>query len=462
MKISIRKAVATAAVGALAATGAASMAPMTATAAEETAAAPVLTPFGYNTVAAGARVTLQGVDVRQARLAQVSQSCTRLAGLAKANQLVPTTPVSDYIDIKGISSTSKTYKVGSKYGAIATNKIGDIGIGSIPGTDAVAGLGLITLEGLTTTADAFHTPQGFGSKSTLKAVDINITLPDALEDIPVPVQDLLDAVDQTVTPVVEEVVKVLQENLGVIEIPGFGKIALGETVNKKGAHFASADARGLVISFTGDGSKSRIYLGEAHSRIGGLTPARVFRSNIQAMDLKVLDGAVHLNRVAAANLPCEGTYGVTKSKKLDVAGVVAPVVVDLAGINNTYSGTQNKFKAAGWAQSSIGQVSIPLYDVTLKNIVTRVSVSKIGSQRVVSNVKTSLGELIIGGKSVAIPAPGDPVEILDATGLLVGTVEVRAVKKGKFGATAQAVRVTLFNENVELLLGWADNNIWSQ
>lgn len=461
MKISIRRAVAATAVGALAASGAASVATTTATAAAQQAATTVLTPYGYNTVAAGARVVVQGVDVRAARLAQVDQHCTRTAGLEKAAQLVPTTPVSDYIDVKGISSTSKTYKVaipgGFKYGAIATNKIGDVQIGSIPGTDAVEGLGLIKFSGITATADSFHTPKGFASKADLDAVDIAITLPDSLKDIPVPVQDLLDAVNQTVNPVIDEVVQVLSENSGLINIPGFGSVALGSKVTRKGEHFASADARGLVVKFTGDGSKSLVYLGEAHSRIGGLAPKRVFRSNIQAMDLKVLDGALHLSRVAATNLPCEGTFGVTRHKTLDIAGVVAPVVVDITGIDNSYSGTQNRFKAAGWAQSKIGQVNIPLAELTLKNIVTRITVSKVGDKRVVKNVQTSLGALIIGGKSVKVPAPGTVLNLPNG----IGTLETGVVRIGKFGAKAQAVRVTLFEENVEIMFGWVDNHIWN-
>jgi len=456
LKISIRRAVAASAAAALAATGAAMIAP-SATATEQSAkeSTVVLTPFGYNTVASGAKVMLQGVDVRTARLAMVSQACTREVGLSKSAQLVPTTPVSDYVDIKGISSTSKTYKSGTKYGAIATNTIGDIAIGN-----AAEGLGLISLKGLTTTADAFHTPNGYGSKPGLKFAQIGLQLPDALEDIPVPVQDLVDAVNGVLNeaqPVVDQVIGVLQQ-YGTIEIPGFGKIALGETWKQKGAHFASADAHGLVIQFTGDGSNSVIYLGQAHSRVGGVAPKRVFRSNIQAMDMKVLDGALHLSRVGATNLPCEGTFGATRHKKVSVAGIVAPVVVNLSDIDNSYNGIQNKDKAVGWAQSSIGQVDIPLADLTLKGIVSRVKVSKFGGHRVTSAVKTTLGELIIGGESVAVPAPGEVLELPNG----IGTIETGVIRKGQFGAQAQAVRVTLFEQNVEILFGWVDNNVWSK
>jgi len=454
VKISIRRTVAAAAVGALAATGVAAMAPTTATAAAQSAATTVLTPFGYNAVAAGARVTLQGVSVNAARLAQVSQSCTRTAGLSRSAQLVPASPVSDYIDIKGISSTSKTYKVGTKYGVVATNTIGDISIGNLD-----QGLGLFTLHGLTTTADSFHTPKGYAARPGLKFATVALTLPDAIKDnVPAEVQPLVDAVNGALSdtqPVVQQVLGVLAS--GPISIPGFGKIGLGQKLGRHGTHFALADAAGLVIKFTGDGSTSVIKLGEAHSRIGGLAPSRVFRSNIQALDLKVLDGAVHLSRVGATQLPCEGTFGKTQHKLLSVAGVVAPIVVNLSGIDNSYSGVQTKDKAAGWAQSKISQVDIPLADLTLKNIITKVTVSRVGNKRTVTGVQTSLGALIIGGKSVKIPAPGQTLQLPNG----IGTLQVGVVDRGLFGATAQAVRVTLFDQNVELLLGWVDNNVWA-
>ena len=446
MKISIRRAVAAVAVGALAATGAVSLS-QTANA-EQAAASPVLTPFGYNTVASGIKVMAQGVDVRNVRQALVTQACTRMAnGATKVSKSDLATPDNPAINVSAITSTSKTYKIGTKYGAIATNTIGDINIGN-------ADVGTIVIKGVTTTADSFHTPSGYGAKNSFDLAQISITLPGGTE-IPAPLQDLLDAID---TEVIGNVIDVLQTVTAPIDIPGFGKIALGETWKQKGAHFASADAHGLVIQFTGDGSNTLIYLGQAHSRIGGTAPKTVFRSNVQAMDVQALDGLIHLSRVGATNLPCEGTYGATKHKNVSVAGIVAPVLVNLSGIDNSYAGTQSKDGASGWVQSKIAQVDIPLADLTLKSIVSKVKVTKVAGKPLYSAVKTSLGELIIGGESVAIPAPGEVLELPNG----IGTLETGVVDKGKLGATAQAVRITLFDENVVILLGWADNNLWNK
>jgi len=449
VKISIRRAAAATAVAALAATGATTLAP-TANAQQQAASAttPVLTPFGYNTVASGIKLMTQGVDVRNVRQALVTQACTRMANtdtkVAKSDVATPDNPL---INVSATTSTSKTYKIGTKYGAIATNTIGDIAIGN-------ADYGTITIKGLSTAADAWHTPNGYFAKPSLDLAKISITLPAGTE-VPAPLQDLLDAID---TQVMDNVIDVLQTATAPIKIPGFGKIAIGEKWRQKGAHFASSDAHGLVIQFTGDGSNTVIYLGQAHSRIGGTAPKQVFRSNIQAMDVQVLDSLVHLSRVGATNLPCEGTYGATRHKQVSVAGIVSPVLVKLSGIDNSYAGTQGKDGASGWVQSRIGQADIPLAQLTLKGIVSRVKVTKVAGKPITSAVKTSLAELILNGESVAVPGPGEVLELPNG----IGTVETNVIKKGKLGAKAQAVRITLFEQNVVILLGWADNNLWNK
>lgn len=453
MKISIRRAAAAVAAGAMVASG---VTALTASAnaqgqssSTSRAATVVSTPFGYNTVAQAARIQVQGTNINSAALGLVTQACTRQAGLVKTAQVLPETPVSDYIDVDATKSVSRTYKEGTKYGAFSSNTIGHIEIGNL-----AEGLGLFSLHGLTTTADAFHTPQGYNAKPGLKFADISLTLPDALKDVPVPVQDLLDAINQTTQPVVTEVLGVLQQ-YGTIAIPGFGSIGITSTNVRKGAHFASAEARGLVINFTGDGSRSHVILGKSYSRIGGVAPAHVFRSNIEAMDVKVLDGALHLGRVGATNLPCEGTFGVTKHKKMDLAGIITPLLIDVKGIDHSYNGIQNKDKIVGWVQSSIGSVSIPLADLTLKGIVSRVKVSKYGDKRVVSSISTSVAEIIIGGESVAVPKPGQVLQLPNG----IGTIETGAIARDPSGARATALKISIFEQNVEILLGVVSNHV---
>ena len=449
MKIKFRRAVAIAAVCATTAAGAMSLAPVANAhqPAAARAATPVKTPFGYNTVASGVKVMAQGVDVRTVRAALVSQSCTRLAnGDEKVAKTALATPDNPLINVSAITSTSKTYKVGTRYGAISTNQVGDISIGS-------ADTGTIVIKGLVTSADAFHTPTGYHAKPSLDLTSIAITLPGGTE-IPAPLQDLLNAID---TQVIANVIDVLQTATAPIDIPGFGKIAIGETWTTKDAVHSSADAHGLVIQFTGDGNNTVIYLGQAHARIGGPAPSAVFRSNLQAMDLSLIDNLVHLSRVGAVNIPCEGSRGNTLHKVVASAGLVSPLVVNLTGIDNSYSGQQTKDGViSGWVKSHTDMVEIPLAQLVIKNINTKITVNKKPGSKVTSSVATAVGSIEVGGETIPVPKPGEVASILNGA----GTIEFRILKKGKLGAQAKALKVTIFDPGVVIYLGWADNNIW--
>jgi len=450
MKTQFRRAVALAAVSAMAALGAVSLAPG-ATAQQQgasslRAATTVLTPFGYNTVASGSKVMAQNVDVRTARTALVSQSCTRVTGQSKVAKTALASPDNPAVNISAITSTSTTYKSGDKYGARAVNKIGDIAIGN-------EDTGTIVIEGLKTSADAWHSPTGYNAKGSIDLATIKITLPGGTP-VPQPLQDLLDAID---TQVIGNVIDVLQTATGPIDIPGFGKIAIGETWKQRDAVHASADAHGLVIQFTGDGGNTVIYLGQAHSRIGGPAPTAVFRSNLQAMDLSLIDGLVHLSRVGAVNIPCEGTRGTIRHKVVESAGVVSPLVVNLTGVDNSYSGKQTRDGVLnGWARSHIDSVEIPLAQLLIKNINAKVTVNKKPGSPVTSSVATLVGSIEVGGEAIPVPRPGEVTEILNGA----GTIEYRIVEKGKLGSQAKALRITIFDPGVIIYLGWADNHIW--
>ena len=78
MKLTIRRVLAATATGALAATGAIVLSPV-ASQAQAQADMPVMTKFGFSTVASGVQLKLQGADVRNVRAALVYQNCTRQA-----------------------------------------------------------------------------------------------------------------------------------------------------------------------------------------------------------------------------------------------------------------------------------------------------------------------------------------------------------------------------------------------
>jgi len=450
-----------------------------------TAAAPtsgVLTQFGYNTVASGVTLVTQGTDnsgLRTTLGALVFQDCTRVANAPEkvrySTASTAGTPIDQYVHISAITSRSRTYKVPFagrwKYGSTSSSTIGDIALGGANANDPndpSALLPKLVIKGLTVTSDAFHTAKGYGTAPKLKLGQISLNLGKALDQFPLPVQDLQHAIDgvlNTAQPVVDQVVSVLQK-YGTIKIPGFGTIALGETWNQQGATFAASEIHGLVIRFIGDGNDTHIYLGSARSRIGGIAKQLVFRTNMDALNLKALNAPdpstgqpsplVSLGRVGAKSMPCEGTFGETRFRQVKTAGVLAPVVLNITGVTQTYNGTQHLGNATGWVQSSVSSVDIPVAQISLKGLVSRIKVTKVEGRRVVSKVTTSLGELSIGGKVVKVPAPGTVLNLPNN----LGTLQVGVVKYNSVGARAYAVLIKLFQDNAVIALGRTDAQIW--
>ncbi len=463
MKINLRRAVAASTVCVTALMGTVTMTPDAAaggsTGKEGTTAKLVLSKFGYNTVASGTVVRSNNVEVRTGRTAVVTQACTRLTGTNKTAKTALATPDNQYINISAITSTSRTYRYAakSKYGARAVSTIGDVAIGD------PAQFGQIVVKGLKVYADSFHTPKGYGNQAGITFSSLKIVPPEGV-DIPGPLQDLLDAIE---TQVVSQIVGVLQK-YGTIDIPGFGTIGIGERFRRSGAHYAAAWTHGLVIRFTGDGTKSMILLGQAHTRVGGPTPLGTFRSNLQAMDVTALDGAIHLSRVGATSLPCEGTRGNTGHFKLpSAAAVPLAQLISLQGIDNSYGGSQlpARHLMKGWVNSHTDKATIKGVpgvspELVFTKINAKVTVQRRTGHPVATGVTSSVGGFTVDGKPTALPKPGQVLTLKNGSGQAAGTVETRIVERGRLGAHLQALRVTLFQKNIVIYLGWAYNSVW--
>jgi len=459
VKINLRRAVAASTVCATALVGTLTMVSDTAAGSESAPAALAMSNFGYNTSASGTVVRSNNVEVRTGRTAFVSQSCTRLTGQSKTAKTAAATPDNPYINISAVTTSSTTYRnaAKTKYGVRAVSTIGDVAIGD------PSQFGQVVVKGLQVYADSFHTPKGYGNQAGITFGTLKIVPPDGV-DIPQPLQDLLDAIE---TQVVGQIVGVLQK-YGTIDIPGFGTIGIGERFRRSGAHYAAAWTHGLVIRFTGDGTKSQVLLGQAHTRIGGPTPLGTFRSDLQAMDVTALDGAIHLSRVGAASLPCEGTRGNTEHFKLaSAAAVPVAQLIALQGIDNAYGGNQlpARHLMKSWVNAHLDKATIKGVpgvspELVFTNINAKVTVQRRTGHPVATGIATSVGGFTIDGVSHTLPKPGSVLTIKNGAGQAAGTVETRIVERGRLGAHLRALRVTLFEKNIVIYLGWAFNSVW--
>ena len=121
----------------------------------------------------GVKLVTDNVEAFNLKDAHAQLRCTRALGQSAQQTSVLSVPDNPLIHVAASTSRTDTYKDGETHGVRGVNTIGDIRIGG-----EIGGVKTPTLviEGLTTTADAFHTPQGFGHREAFDFASIRLEL----------------------------------------------------------------------------------------------------------------------------------------------------------------------------------------------------------------------------------------------------------------------------------------------
>ncbi|PUA80295.1 choice-of-anchor P family protein [Nocardioides currus] len=424
--------------------------------------APTLTDFGYRADVYAVKLVTDNVEAFNVKDAHAQLRCTRAIGQSAEKSSVLSVPDNPLVNIAASTSRTDTYQDGSTNGVVGVNTVGDIRIGG-----EVAGVRTPTLviEGLTTSANAFHTPQGFGHEESFDFARIRLEL---LEGTPLqgtPLEALLAPLDQVTDTVFEgtnqaanEIFKVLQSATAPIQIPGLGSIALGKVRGSANAKRATSEAMALEIVVDAGGSRQLVEIGSANARIGAPAPAGVFRAGGSALDLQALQSSLRFGNVQHKSIPCEGTLGKTMTYHVPSAGVLGGLVARVTGVTYSHRGKQNARKdlAKGFSAVSIASTSVPAVGLEVSDIVSRVTMRGKENRPVKSKVTSSIGAITFRGQPVAVPAPGQTVELPGGAGLL----QRQVVKDSRYGAASIGLRVQLFAEAVVLDLGLADGHIY--
>ena len=214
--------------------------------------APALTDFGFRADVYGVKLVTDNVEAFDVKDAHAQLRCTRAVGQSVEQTSAVSVPDNPLIHVAASTSRTDTYREGDRNGVRGTNTIGDIRIGGT--VNGVATPSLV-IEGLTTTADAFHTPQGFGHAESFDFAGIRLEL---LQGTPLqgtPLEQLLAPLDQVTATVFEgtneaanQVFEVLRSATAPIQIPGLGSIALGKV---------RGDRLGQAGHLGGDGPRDR-------------------------------------------------------------------------------------------------------------------------------------------------------------------------------------------------------------
>jgi hypothetical protein len=459
---SLKKAVAVSAVFAAAiAGGVAANAPAVAGQSQTAAKGKSITKFGYKANVFGTKVVVNGVELRTLKDALAVQKCTRqLRGEVVKGSALSTDnllPIgNDLIKISPSTSSTKTYREGSKLGVRGTNVIADIQLGGVIDVGGIAvNTPVLTIKGLESVADSWNANGKFGHAESFGFGDIRLEIPEG-DVIPPQVQDLLDIIQDNL-PIAQTINQVIDllETVGTLQIPGLGTIALGHTSGKANAHSAEANAYALKIQINNpaDGSKTILQLGRAATRITDGVQSGVFRSTMSALDLSVGD-LVNFAGVSPQNIPCNGTNGKVRTKNIGKASVLG--LIDLSGVKYSWMGKQLAGgKAAGFVQSDIGTVSIPAADMVIKGLTSRVDLKSVGlNQKVQRKVATKFLSIRIGGQEISLK-PGQSFNFGS------GVLRYQVVQNSDFyGTEVRALKISLFEENVVLTLGQSAGRIF--
>lgn len=404
-----------------------------------------VTDFAFQSNSWAARVTMVQNQIRTTRLPYSYLACTRQAGKVNSNSLTELTDdgLADFgIVVKGLSGTNATYKTATgRVGSRAMNRVGDISLAPpLPEGSPFTAPGLVTIKGLTTKADAFHTRSGFGADTAIEWGTFDVQLPEGLlpEDLEGPAKQLFDLLNSTTGSVNQEVVKVvnlLETTLKPIQIPGLATFDVGYERTAVGPNGARAGAYGLLIQLL-DGPK--LELGRSQAAITGGATSGVIRGRSYSMKVQAAPGAPGLGEVGVRQIPCTGTNGRTKSFQGGALNFEA-LGLKIGDALSQVSGEQlDRRQLSAWQSNAVEMFALG-DRVKITAIKAQASAFMRPDGRVVKSAKGSgIGQLLIDGKPAQLPSQVTDFKL--PGGALLST---NVVNKGRRGIRVTAVQIEL-------------------
>ena len=413
------------------------------------------TDYAFTSFAYGTKVKAAAGELRSGRTAPSWIGCTRQAGKSRANEVLGVDAPNNnpLIDLGAITSRSATYKKakqGIAAGTQSTSTVASVVLGlqnpQIPSP-------VLTINGLTTTATAWATTDGKLHATTGSSVlDITLVVPPTGTPLDAPLAQLLELVNGQVAPTLDQVIDLLQQNSGAIEIPGLGKLELGYSRTAVGTRQAVALALSLRVTLygldgvAGSADDSTLKIGRSFARILGDMPHAVMGGSGWAADADLVGGTAHIGDIVPKQLPCQGTGGETRTKALASATIPG---ISLAGLGGRANGRITDIgRVRAWTEGSVAHVALGSGDLTLTidGIVGRVNLATDRRGRLVrrDTEGTSPGVLSFQGQSYPLPlgeAPELPAELAALISIQTGLIDQSDAR----GLKVTALRITLLD-----------------
>ena len=413
------------------------------------------TDFAFTSFAYGTKVKAAAGELRSGRTAPSWIGCTRQAGKSKANEVLAVDAPNNnpLIQLGAITSNSRTYKAKKQGIAAGTESMSTVATVVLGVQNPQIPTPVLTINGLTTTATAWATTDGKLHAATDSSVlDINLVVPPTGTPLDGPLQQLVDLVNGQVAPTIDQVIDLLQQNGGAIEIPGLGKLELGYSRTGVGERQAVAVALSLratlygVDGIAGGADDSTLKIGRSYAKIIGEMPFAVMGGSGWAADADLVGGTAHIGDIVPKQLPCQGTDGQTRTKALPSATIPGVSLGTLQGRANGRITRIGKVRA--WTEGSVAHVALGDGDtaLTIDGVVGRVNLVTDRRGRLVRRdiAGTIPGILDFQGQTYTLPlgeAPELPAELAALISIQTGVTDQSDAR----GLKVTALRITLLD-----------------
>jgi hypothetical protein len=367
---------------------------------------PRATPFalrgwGYGTAVKGGRV-----PAGSGATAAAVFGCTNRAGVDRSNHLAKVA-VPQLGTISGVRTRVWTTRQGKVVSAWAQNSIGDVVLSDSP-------LGTLLLEGVTTTARAYHDGGRFRTATNTDLVKLRFKPPIG------PAQTLgLPAPGRPIT------------------IPGIARVTIAHSVTGTSSQGASASANGLKVELLP--TRTTVNVAHAVAIIGKGVRTGLFSGRSYALGGRAAGDIVNLGRNPLLEMPCPGTSGKLRSRSIASADL-GQAAVGVA--KSEQQANQTSRAAYGFERSRVASINLGHGQLRIEGIVGQVNVSRSGKglrtlRRTTTG--TTVGKVYVGGQVRELPSTG----VLQIPG--VAKLQTRVTRPITNGLAVTALRITLLD-----------------
>ena len=365
---------------------------------------PVATKFAYGASGFGTQVKGGQLPAGSGMTAFRPLGCTNLAGLSKENHEAAS-PLAGLGSASVIATRVWTTKVGNVYSSYGRNTIANVTLGD-------ASLGTLAIKGVTSQSRAFHNATGYHATTATTVTSISFApagMPAQALPVPTPGQS--------------------------VDLPGLGTLYGGSSNKYERTTGAVAKANALKVYLTATGST--VTIGHSEASISGGITVGLFHGSSYATTAKALASNLTSGQTPLTVMPCEGTNGVIRTKKLASVNLGGQAVV--GAVTSSEMGKQKVGVAYGWEKATVAKVTLGGGQVVITGIVGKANVTRNGSL-VKSNVTgTTVGKVLVNGEEMAFPDTG----ILEIPG--VAKLQRAVVTKSRTGISVVALRVSLLD-----------------